>query len=77
MRIPTKKNKVVKKKVATTKHRKHPLFGTSKLEEDFAKDFLDKLGVKYTYQFETNIGRWFDFYLNDYNVLIEIDGGYW
>jgi hypothetical protein len=25
--------------------------GTSKLEEDFARDFLDKLGVKYIYQF--------------------------
>ena len=53
-------NKIVKKKktVAAKKQRKHPLYGTSKLEEDFARDFLDKLGVKYIYQFETNIGRY-------------------
>lgn len=77
MKQITKKNKIVKKKVAAKKRRKHPLFGTSKLEEDFAKEFLDKLGVKYTYQFETNIGRWFDFYLPEHNLLIEVDGSYW
>ena len=70
-------NKSNKRKVAAKKQRKHPLFGTSKLEEDFAKEFLDKLGVEYVYQFETNIGRWFDFYLPKHNLLIEIDGGYW
>lgn len=79
-------NKIVKKKktVATKKQRKHPLYGTSKLEEDFAKDFLDKLGVKYIYQFETNIGRFFDFaiILNDdmtsgNMLLVEIDGSWY
>lgn len=74
----TKKNKVVKKKVAAKKQRKHPLFGTSKLEEDFASEFLDKLCVEYLYQFEAkDIKRWFDFYLPKHNLLIEIDGGYW
>ena len=77
MKQVTKRNKTVKKKVATKKQSKHPLFGTSKLEEDFARDFLDKLGLKYVYQFETDIGRWFDFYLLEHNLLIEVDGSYW
>lgn len=59
--------------------------GTSKLEEDFARDFLDKLGVKYIYQFEAkDIGRFYDFaiLLNDEMttgnmILVEIDGSYY
>lgn len=67
-------------KVKTTKKavRHHPKFGTSKLEEDFARDFLDKLGVKYIYQMEAkDIKRWFDFYLPKHNLLIEIDGSFY
>ena len=78
MKRPSKKNKKIKKTVAVKKTKKKPLFGTSKLEEDFARDFLDKLGVKYIWQFEAkDIKRWFDFYLPEHNLLIEIDGGYW
>ena len=78
MKQVIKRNKIVKKKVATRKTKKKPLFGTSKLEEDFARDFLDKLDVKYVYQFEAkDIGRWYDFYLPKHNLIIEIDGGYW
>ena len=77
----TKKSKIKKStapKVKTTKRAvHHPKYGTSKLEEDFARDFLDKLGVKYVYQFETDIGRWFDFYLPEHNLLIEVDGSYY
>lgn len=89
MKQPTKKRTSVTKniktkkrtapKVKTTKRvvRKHPQYGTSKLEEDFAREFLDKLGVKYIYQMEAvSIGRWFDFYLPEHNLLIEIDGSY-
>jgi len=67
------------KKVATNKKTKNkPLFGTSKLEEDFAKNFLDVLGVKYIYQFEAkSIKRWYDYFLPEHNLLIEVDGGYW
>ena len=74
----TKNNNTTKKKGSrkpSTKKKK--LYGTSKLEEDFARDFLDKLKLRYIYQFKTNIGRWYDFYLTDYRILIEIDGGYW
>ena len=78
MKQVNNRNKIVKKKVAAKKTKKKPLFGTSKLEEDFAMEFLDKLGVKYIYQMEAvSIGRWFDFYLPEHNLLIEIDGGYW
>lgn len=67
---PEKKKKKVKEK--------KPKIGTSKLEEKFAHDFLDKLGVKYVYQFEAkSIGRFYDFYLPEANLLIEIDGDYY
>ena len=57
--------------------RPHPEYGTSKLEERFAKNFLDKLSIRYIYQFKAeSIGRYFDFYLPDANLLIEVDGDY-
>lgn len=73
MRQPIKGSKVVKhvKKKNVVKgnpfhkgvQRKHKQeYGTSKLEQDFARDFLDKLGLKYVYQFEAkSIKRFFDF----------------
>lgn len=69
---PEKKNKTRKGK------RHHPQYGTSKLEEHFASEFLDKLGVEYVYQFAAkDIGRFFDFYIPSANLIIEIDGDYW
>ena len=60
MRQPIKKGKLInnKKPKVKTRLRKpdgklervHPKFGTSKLEQDFAEQFLDKLGVKYIRQ---------------------------
>ena len=53
-------------------------YGTSKLEERFARDFLDKLELNYIYQYKmVSIGRYLDFMLTDYRVAIEIDGDYW
>lgn len=71
-RLPSKpKKKYIRKKSTTQK------IGTSKAEQEFARNFLDKLGVRYKWQFEAKgIGRWFDFYLIDYNILIEYDGTY-
>jgi very-short-patch-repair endonuclease len=83
MKQPIKKqknNKIVAIKNVKKENRKqiYTKYGTSKLEEDFAHNFLDKLGVKYTYQFEAkDIGRFFDFYLQDENLIIEVDGDYW
>ena len=92
MKQPTRRNKgdnkkKVVKRVTSKRQgvtRKHPKYGTSKLEEDFAREFLDKLGVKYIYQFEAkDIGRYYDFaiILNDNlsvgnMLLVEIDGSY-
>lgn len=75
-------NKVSKeKKVIKKLHKKkhwHPKYGTSKLEEDFAKEFLDKLGVEYVYQYEAkDIGRFYDFFIPKSNLIIEVDGDYW
>ena len=62
----------------TPKERKHPEYGTSKLETKFAKEFLDKLGVKYETQFKAeSIGRYYDFYIPSANLIIEIDGDYY
>lgn len=72
-----KKRTVLKPKTTKKAVRNHPKYGTSKLEKDFAKEFLDKLGVKYVYQFEAvSIGRWFDFYLPEHNLIIECDGSW-
>ena len=58
--------------------RSHPQFGTSKLEEKFAREFLDKIGVEYVYQYKAeSIGRYFDFRIKPYGPIIEIQGSYW
>lgn len=62
----------------TPKERKHPEYGTSKLEDRFAKDFLDKLGLVYETQYKAeSIGRYYDFYLPASNTIIEVDGDYY
>lgn len=66
-----------KKKSGNKGKRQHPQYGTSKLEVKFKEEFLDKLGVEYIYQFEAkDIGRFFDFYLPNQNLIIEVDGQY-
>lgn len=78
MRQPIKNNNKPKKvKKVLGKKKKHPQYGTSKLEEYFASEFLDKLGVEYEYQFEAkDIGRFYDFRIID-GPIIEINGSYW
>lgn len=69
--------KPVQNKFVEKGKRWHPAFGSSKLEDRFAEEFLDKLGVKYERQFEAkDIGRFYDFFLPDENLLIEVDGSY-
>lgn len=61
-RIP--KFKVIKE----VKPRKHQEYGTSQLEVDFARDYLDYLGLNYIYQYKAeSIGRYFDFAITAYN----------
>ena len=46
----------------------HKKYGTSKLERNFASDFLDRLGIKYIYQFEAkDIKRYYDFAVTVYD----------
>lgn len=82
-----KKRTALKPKTTKKAVRNHPKFGTSKLEQDFAKNFLDKLGIKYIWQYEAvQIGRYYDYCLfingkiNDFSngniILLEIDGSY-
>lgn len=80
MSQPIKNKKFVKKSYKPRTKRKHQEYGTSKLEERVAKDFLDKLGVKYVYQFKAeDIGRYYDFMIyteSGGRILLEIDGDY-
>lgn len=78
---PTKEN-IIKDlyilKNDTPKERKHPEYGTSKLEDRFANNFLKKLGVEFQTQFKAeSIGRYYDFYIPSANLLIEIDGDFY
>ena len=71
------KEEIIKRNIARSK-KPHPKYGTSKLEKRFAKEFLEKLGIKYEEQFEAkDIKRFYDFYLPDYRVLLELDGDYY
>lgn len=59
------------------KKKKKAKYGTSNLEKKFASEFLDKIGVKYIYQYEAkSIGRFYDFFLPEENLIIEVDGDY-
>lgn len=45
-------------------------YGISKLEADFAHNFLDKLGLKYIYEYEAkDIGRYYDFAVTAYKEI--------
>ena len=71
MRQPVKGNGKIKRKKKVI-NKSNPLakkpnitnqkYGTSKLERDFSKNFLDKLGLVYIYQYEAKaIKRFYDF----------------
>ena len=50
------------------RHYTNKEYGTSKLEQDFARNFLDKLKLKYVYQFEArDIKRFYDFAVTVYD----------
>lgn len=76
--INKKNRKIGNHHQQTVKEKSHPKFGTSKLEKTFEEEFLKKMKIKYIWQYEAKeIGRWFDFYIPDSNILIEVDGDYW
>lgn len=64
MKQPVKNGKTIKRKknIHRKKRIKHEDYGTSKLEVYFAKNFLDKLGLTYVYEYEAkDIKRFYDF----------------
>lgn len=81
------KNKTIskpikRKKTVSGRKRSHPEYGTSKLEEFFAKNFLDKLKLEYKYQYKAeDIGRYYDFAVFTKTagsmILIEVDGDFY
>lgn len=61
-----KVNKPKKKLLSSKIHKKK--YGTSKLEIDFAKEFLEKIGIPFIYQYEAkDIKRFYDFGLTCYD----------
>ena len=70
------REEIIKRNIERSK-KPHPKYGTSKLEKKFAKDFLEKLGIRYEEQFEAkDIKRFYDFFLPDYRTLVEVDGSW-
>lgn len=62
------------KKKNNTKKPEKNLDGSG-LETFFRENVLEKLGIRYQQQFEAkSIGRFYDFYLPDFRVIIECDG---
>ena len=70
-------SEIIKKSIERSK-KPHPKYGTSKLETIFETDILKKLKVQYQKQFYAkDIKRYYDFYIPELNVLIEVDGDYY
>lgn len=70
-------SEIIKKNIERSK-KPHPKYGTSKLESIFEHDILKKLNVGYQKQFYAkDIKRYYDFYIPELNVLIEVDGDYY
>jgi len=70
-------SEIIKRNVERSK-KPHPKYGTSKLEVIFEKEILNKLKVVYERQFYAkDIKRYYDFYLPELNVLIEVDGDFY
>ena len=68
--VPNKLGRKIKKKknVAIRFKKTTAQYGTSQLERDFARDFLDRMKIKYVYQFEAkNIKRFYDFAVTIYD----------
>lgn len=49
----------------------------SKPEKEIAK-YLDDMGIEYHQQYHIDqISYWYDFYLPEYNLILEFQGNYW
>ena len=75
---PQKSSAKVESLANFIKKRQHPQYGTSKLEDYFAENFLDALGIKYIRQFEAKeIWRFYDFFIEEAKTLLEVDGDFY
>jgi very-short-patch-repair endonuclease len=54
--------------------KQHLMENMSQLEKDFMM-MLDTFGIKYDSQYQIGT-KFFDFYLPDYNIILEVDGDY-
>lgn len=77
---PNKRRKTVKIVSSKRIFQQSKAYGTSKLETYFAKNFLNKFGVRYVYEYEAkDIGRFYDFAIvaisEDSDVVIEEKNG--
>lgn len=83
--VPKKRKHIERTKASKVRYVRERMkgkqeYGTSKLEERFARDFLDKLGINYAYQYKAeSIGRYFDFRIcpDLRGPIIEVQGSYW
>lgn len=55
--------------------RKQKYIKTSKVERKFGR-LLTKYNIKYKKQYKLN-NKFYDYYLPEYHLLVEIDGNYW
>ncbi len=81
MKQPVNKNKNIKRANIISGKRNinnNENIKSSKLEDFFINNYLNKLNLKFIRQFKAeSIGRFYDFFLPDKRVLIEIDGCYY
>lgn len=63
---------------ATEREIKNRGYVVSNLEKVFKEKFLNPLRIKYTHELRIpSINKVYDFYIPEYNVLIEVDGDFW
>lgn len=67
---PKIKKNTHKKSCSQVNMKNNKKYGTSKLERDFAKNFLDKNGIVYIYEYEAkDIQRYYDFAITAYSEI--------
>lgn len=74
MRQPIKGEDKKPKTIIPSRRKVVKKYGTSKLETFFAHEYLDRLGLKYIYEYNAkDIGRFFDFAVTiyDYDYIME------
>jgi G:T-mismatch repair DNA endonuclease (very short patch repair protein) len=74
--IQAKMNEKLCKSCSNTMFYTLPLIKTNTKPEIKFKEILNELNIKYIQNFKFKYNH-YDFYLNELNILVEIDGNYW